>query len=249
MILIHLKTLFSFRFYHFLAHLRARYAVGFVAYLFMLSVIIFYFFTGAVLKTHLPVFLKNFPQVTFEKGVLTAPAQAVSAPIAGTDFQLVFDAAAQTPPTMQELTDKHILAWVHKNQIYIPSATSLQTKTIPENVSFTSTQETLEKYQSTLQTSLRVAAFVSSLFLIAFILGMDFCLALGVMLCFNILRRTLLPKPLILKYAAFLLGPLTTLWIVRLWVNIPLFATAQLILCIIYTQQIFNSMMENTYEN
>ncbi|MBP5430022.1 MAG: DUF1189 family protein [Elusimicrobiaceae bacterium] len=249
MILVHLKTLFSFRFYHFLAQLKARYAVGFVLYLFAISVLIFYFFTGSVLKTHLPIFLKNFPQVTFEKGVLTNPQQAVAAPISGTDFQIVFDAAAQTPPSVQELMTNHTLAWVHKNQIYIPSANGLQTQTIPANVSFTSTPQTLEKYQGTLQTSLRVAAFVSSLFLIAFILVMDYCLALAVVLCFHIFRHIFLPKTMLLKYAAFLLGPLTTLWIVRLWVNIPLFSIAQLILCIIYTQQIFNSIPGSSHEN
>ena len=79
MLFIHFKTLFSFKFYHRLAQLSAKQAAGFVGYLFIVSVIVGFFFTGSIVKKNLPAFLKNFPQVTFEKGVLTAPQTPVSA--------------------------------------------------------------------------------------------------------------------------------------------------------------------------
>ena len=245
MLLIHFKSIFSFQFYHRLAQLRPLYAVGFTFYLFLVSVIILFFVTGSFLKTNLPVFLKNFPQVTFEKGVLTEPQQAVTAPIPNTDFNIVFDAAAQRAPTAEELLQNNTLAWVHKNQLYIPSASGLQIQDLPENLNFTSDPQTIEKYQTTLYVSLRLATLIASLFILLLLLAFNYCLALCVLFFFNIWKGGPLPKSTLLKMAAFLLGPLTVLFWVRLWVDIPLFTIAQLIVCIIYTQQIFNTLPEN----
>ncbi len=244
MLFIHFKTLFSFKFYHRLATLDAKYAAGFAAYLFALSVIIVFFFTGSVLKENLPAFLKNFPQVTFENGVLTAPPQAVSAPIPNTDFKIVFDAAATMPPAADELIQSNTLAWVHKNTLYIPSGNTLQRQEIPSNFNFTSSQETLEKYQPTLLASLRAALFITSLLFLALLLVYEFGLALCTLLIFNLIHGAFFPKKMMLKLAAFLLGPLTALFWVRLWVHIPLFTLAQAVLCIIYVQQIFNAKTE-----
>lgn len=219
-------------------------AVGFVLYLFCLATLIFFFFTGSVLHKNLPLFLKNFPQVTFEKGVLTAPDQPVYAPIPNTDFKIVFDASAQMPPSARELLDNNTLAWIHQNQLYIPSANGMQQQTIPENVNFTSDQETLEKNKSILSASIRITVFLMSLFLIAITLLMDFILALSVVLFFNLIRRTHLPKTILVKLSLFVLGPLVTLWLIRLWIPVPLFGLAQILLCIIYIQQIFNSFTE-----
>ncbi len=249
MLFIHFKTLFSFAFYKRLAQLSGRQTIGFVAYLFFVAVLVCFFFTGSVISKNLPVFLKNFPQVTFEKGVLTAPDKPVSAPIPGTDFKIVFDAAAQMPPTAQELLQQNTLAWIHQNQLYIPSTTGLQQQTIPDTVTFTSTPETLEKYKSSLSASLRLTLFILSLFFIALTLLMDFILALGVALFFNLWRQAHLPRITLVKLAAFLLGPLTVLWLVRLWINIPLFGLAQFILCVIYLQQIFNVYQGEPHEN
>ncbi len=249
MLFIHFKTLFSFSFYRRLVQLTTRQTVGFVCYLCALAVIICFFVTGSVIHKNLPIFLKNFPQVTFEKGVLTAPDKAVSAPIPGTDFKLVFDASAQTPPSAQELLQQNTLAWVHKNQLYIPSANGLQQQTLPDTLSFTSTPQTVEKYKTTLSASLRLSILLVSLFFIPFMMLGCYCLSLGLALFFNLWRRTHLPRGVLFKLAAFLLGPLTTLWLVRLWVEIPLFGLAQFIVCIIYVQQIFNSFAGGTHEN
>ena len=244
MLFIHFKTLFSFKFYHRLATLSPKYAAGFAAYLFALSVIIVFFFTGSVLKTYLPAFLKNFPQVTFENGVLTAPQQAVSAPIPGTDFKIVFDAAAHMPPSASDLVKDNTVAWVHKNNLYIPSGDTLQRQEIPDHFTFTSSQEALDKYRSTLTASLHAALFIMSLFFLALLLVYEFGLALCTLLIFNVFRGAFYSKTTLVKLAAFLLGPLTMLFWIRLWVNIPLFTLAQILLCIIYVQQIFNAPSE-----
>ena len=249
MLFIHLKTLFSFKFYPRLAQLGVRQTLAFVLYLYILSVLVLFFFTGATLKHTLPTFLKNFPQITFEKGVLTAPHKAVEASVPGTDFKIVFDADAKVPPSNEELIKHNTLAWVHGNQVYIPSASGLQQQTLPNTLSFTSDQQTIEKYQSTLSFSLRVALLLTSLFMMACLLLFNYCLTLGVMLFFNLAKGRVFPRAALAKMAAFLLSPLVTLFLLRLWINIPLFALAQTILCIIYVQQIFNALPENHHEN
>ncbi len=244
MLFIHFKTLFSLRFYHRLAQLKIPYVVGFATYLFLLNMLVLFFFTGSVLKTNLPVFLKNFPQVTFENGVLTQPQQAVSAPIPNTDFKIVFDAAADKAPSAEELIQNNTLAWVHKNQLYVPSSTGLQIQELPNTLNFTSDPQTIEKYQKSLLVSLRIAAFLVSLFFLALFLLFDYALALGVLFFFNVWKGFPLANPILFKLSVFLLGPLSVLFFVHLWVTVPLFSVAQIILMIIYVQQIFNTIPE-----
>lgn len=245
MLFVHLKTLTSFKFYLRLVQMPGRYAAAFAGYLFVLSIIVLFFFTGSVLKENLPIFLKNFPQVTFEKGVLTAPQQAVSVPIPQTDFKIVFDAGAQVPPTAQELVQNNTLAWVHNNLLYVPSGDQLQIQELPDKLNFTSTPQVLQEYLPTLQSSLRAALFILSLFFVALLLIYEFGLALCMVLIFNILHGAFFTKPMMVRLALFLLGPLTTLFWLRLWLNIPLFALAQTVLCIIYVQQIFRCIGED----
>ena len=216
----------------------------FALYLLLLINLILFFYTGAALRKHLPVFLKNFPQVTFEKGVLTQPQAPVFAPIPNTEFKIVFDAAAKMPPSNEELLKSNTLAWIHNAQAYIPSASGLQIQQLPENLNFTSDPQTLEKHRKNIYLSLRATLLVTSLVMSVFLLLFDFCLALGILLFFNIWRGRPLSKGTLIKLAVFLLGPLSTLFLLRLWIYIPLFALAQGILCVIYTQQIFNTIPE-----
>lgn len=250
MLFIHFKTIFSFSFYYRLLQLSPKRIVGFVLYLYVLFVAILFLFCGVLIHKNLPVFLKNFPQVTFEKGVLTAPEQTVFAQIPSTDFKIMFDAKATVPPTTQELLKKNVVVWVNRDGLYIPSGNNLQVQKLPADFNFTSSPDMLEKNKAMISASLRASLFIISLPLVALLLGCDFAMAVGVLLCFNIWKGGLLPKITILKIAAFLLGPLVVLWLVHLWVNIPLFALTQLILCIIYAQQILNAQPEVFhYEN
>jgi len=245
MVWIHLKTLFSFRFYHRLTLATRWQVVGFLVYLWLLSLLIFFTFANGFVQKNLPAFLKNFPQVTFEKGVLTAPTTTVYAPLPGSDFKLAFDATRQPPPAAQELLRENILAFVSANTLYMPGANGVQQRIIPPTLSFTTTQEFLTKHADFIAGSVIATALMAACFLIPFIMLFDFCLAASVITFFSLWTRRLLPRTVTVRWAVFLQGPLAVLWYVRLWYNIPLFMWAQVFLCIIYVQQIFNLMAEN----
>ena len=131
MLYIHLKSLLSFGFYRRLIFATRRQMVLYAFYLFFLSCVVAYFAAGSYVNRTIPLLLKNFPQVTFEKGVLTAPEQAVSAQIPNTDFKITFDASAQHPPSREDFVRTNTLFWVNKNTVYIPSADGVQTQPVP----------------------------------------------------------------------------------------------------------------------
>lgn len=244
MLWIHLRTLFSFRVYHRLVYASRWHLFGFLVYLTLLSVLMFYWFSGSFIKQNVSAFLKNFPQVTFEKGVLTVPPTPVYAFLPQSDFKIGFDASRQTPPTAEELVQNNLLALFMQNTVYTPSATAVQTYQLPATLSVTTSQDFLAQHKSSFVQILRAFIFMASLLFIPLILLFNFCLAGAVCFFFNILTRRHLPQRVLLRWAVFLLGPLSVLWYIRLWYNIPLFPLAQLILCIIYVQQIFNLVPE-----
>ncbi len=244
MIWIHLKTIFSFRFYHFLTLTSRKQRVLFAIYLFLLSTIVFYLFAGAYIHKNLPVFLKNFPQITLEKGVLTQPQEPVFVPIPNTPFRLAFDATLKSPPSVNELMQTNTLMLLNGNTLYMPGSAGMQTTQLPPTFTMITSQDFLAQYKSFISMFLRFMALITSLIFVPLIFMFDFCLAGAVGLFFNLLRPTRVSRTKILTWAFFLLGPLTALWFVRLWINIPLFTLAQVILCIIYMQQIFNTLPE-----
>ena len=217
---------------------------GFGIYLFFLSTLVFYFFSNAYIQDNLPVLLKNFPQVTFEKGVLTAPAQPVSVSVPQSDFKLVFDASCPVPPSGEEMLKTNTLLQVCKDTVYMPSSGGVQQQKLPESFSFVSSQENLAKQQESLAAALGAVAFLTSHFVIPKMMLFGFCVAGATGLFFKMLYRSSVPRKLVLKWAFFMLGPLSALWYVRLWYPIPLFTFAQVILCVIYMQQIFNTLPE-----
>ena len=244
MLWIHLKTIFSFRFYHLLTFTSRKQRVWFGIYLGLLCTLVFYLFATTYIQRNLPVFLKDFPVVTFEKGFLTAPDKPVSAPIPNSDFQISFDSTRKTPPTVNEMMQTNTLMLISGNTLYMPGSTGLQKQTFPTSMSFSTTPEFLQQYKSILMATLRMMAFAAALFFIPLILVFDFCLASTVGLFFNLFRPLHVKRTRVLTWAFFMLGPLSALWLVRLWVNIPLFTLAQIIVCIIYMQQIFNTLPE-----
>lgn len=240
MLWLHLQTIFSFRVYERLIFASRRIVVAFVVYLWLLSLLVCYLFTSGFIQRNTTIFFKNFPQVTFENGVLTAPPQPVYAVLPGSDFKIAFDASRQAPPTSQELLESNTLALIHKNTIYMPGADHVQTRTLPNTLSVSTTADFLSQHRPAFTAALRFAALASALVIIPLVMLFDFCIALTVGLFFNLLTRRLLPRRTLVRLAIFLQGPLAVLWYVRLGYNIPLFTLAQVILCIIYMQQIFN---------
>lgn len=244
MLWVHLQTVFSFRAYHHLAKANRWQVAGFVLYLGMLSLLVFYWFSGGVIRKELPVFLKNFPQVTFDKGVLTAPQQLIYADLPTGDLKLAFDASRTTPPTLNELVSQNILVFVSARSFYMAGANGVQSRALPNTLSFTTTQEFLAKHQPLLAGYLTTGASFAALFLVPLVFVFDFCLALLVCVFFRLFTARRVPHRTLTLWAIFLQGPLAVLWYVRLWYDIPLFLLAQLILCIIYVQQIFNLIPE-----
>ncbi|MGN1058233.1 MAG: DUF1189 family protein [Candidatus Avelusimicrobium sp.] len=245
MLWAHFKTIFSFRIYHRLAAATRAQTVWFAVYLFFLSLIVFHFAAGDKIKENLPVFLKNFPVVTFEKGVLTAPQQEVRAEIPQSGFFITFDAQRKTPPTLDEMTEKQQLMLISQNKLYMPSSAGVQSRDIPPSVSFSATPEFLAKHQADIAAALKVVAFLTACLLIPLMMLFGFCTAAAAGFFFKILTRANVPNAVICKWAVFLLGPLAALWYVRMWFYIPLFTLAQVILCLIYVQQIFNTLPED----
>lgn len=242
MLLVHLRTILSFAFYHQLSFAKKGLLVAFGVYLFLLSALMAYFAQGAYLNKNVPLLLKNFPEVTFEKGVLVAPEKPVSVSWPGDKAELIFDAAKDAIPP-QSAPDTPLI-WVNNNLIYIFANNQVQKQILPSELTFTTSQENLSTYQNSILISLRLAFFVVSLFLIIFLLCFSFCLAFSTAIVFRIIRRIDIPYSILARWSFFLLGPLSVLWYIRLWINIPLFSLAQVILCIIYMQQIFNFVSE-----
>jgi len=241
----HLKTIFSFRIYHRLAFATRGQTAWFASYLFFLSLLIFHFAAAAHIRENLPVLLKNFPQVTFEKGFLTQPKEPVSMTVPQTDFIITFDASRQTPPTLAEMTEKKQLMLVSQNRLYMPSSSGVQSREIPPAADFTASPDFLNRHRQDISAALGAVGFFASLLLVPFIMLFDFCVAAAVGLFFKLITRSAVPRGVVFKWAVFMLGPLAALWYVRLWINIPLFTLAQIILCIIYMQQIFNTLPED----
>ena len=244
MLWLHFKTIFSFSFYKRLLFASRKQMIWFGAYLFLLSVLVFHFAADHHIEENLPILLKNFPQVSFEKGELVSPQTPVSVTVPQTDFKILFDATREVPPTPSELTEKKILMLINGNKMYMPSSAGVKTQQIPAEASFTTTPEFLAKQQSTLEFSLSAVSFMASLMLLPFVMLFGFCMASAVGLIFKLINGFFIPRAAIFKWAFFMLGPLSALWFVRLWFYIPLFTLAQVILCIIYMQQIFNTLTE-----
>lgn len=238
MLLIHFKTLFSFDFYRRASLAPKKGLAWWSIYLVFLSLIVLYFASGTFVKKSLPLLLKNFPVVTFENGVLTAPKNPVRTEVPNTPFTLVFDASGNAAPPAASAQNP--VLWVHGNTLYLLNGTRAQTQLLPKEMNFTTDQPTLEKYQSTLAVSFRLAALLAGLFLVPFVMLLSFALAFATGLMFKLMRMSNMPLQVLMRWALFLLGPLSILWYIHLWVHIPLFSLAQLILCIIYMQQIFN---------
>ncbi|MBO4674486.1 MAG: DUF1189 family protein [Elusimicrobiaceae bacterium] len=243
MLLIHLRTLFSFRFYHQLSFVRKGLMAFFGIYLFFLSLLVVYFASASQIRHKLPILLKNFPEVTFEKGFLTAPQTPVSFKVPSSGIELIFDASKNAVPPQH--TTQSTLLWIHENQLHLFANGHQQSQVLPSDLTFVTSQQNLEKYQGSIALSLRLSALIASFFLIAFVMLLSFCLAFATGLLFKLLRNIAVPYAVLVRWAFFLLGPLSILWYIRLWINIPLFSFAQLILCIIYMQQIFNLIPED----
>ena len=244
MISVFFQSVFSFRSYHRLRALGPWRTGFFVFYLLLLGVLAFNIWFTVQLNKKLPVFLHAVPELTFEKGVLTAPEKALSVSIPGTDFTVVFDAKAKTPPSRQFFIDKHILFYMAGNKIYTVSVAGVQSQTLPPQLNAKVTPQLLEQYTPSIKSVLQAAAFLGSFFALGLFFLFSFLLAASVVYMWSGWKRTPLPAGVVLRWAALLQGPALVLWMVNLFWGVPLFIFGLFILFMMYTQQIFNVMPE-----
>lgn len=245
MITTQLKAIFSFRSYHSLASGSRWYLLGFILYLFFFCLFVFQFRATGYISEQLPQALRSFPEISFDKGVLTHPKTKTVYTVPRTDMKIVFDASSEKVPSKEDFINQQQVMLVSGNKFYTPSAFGIQTQTIPESFTLTTSQEWLKKHQSALSATLSAMAFLSALLFLPFWMLFGICLSAATLTFFKIINKAYyLPQSLIWKWALFMLAPLSALWILRLWWPIPLFSFAQIILCIIYAQQIFNTLPE-----
>ncbi len=241
---LHWRTIFSFSVYHRLAHATKWQAAWFTVYLFLLCLFALTLFTGRYVREQMPLIIKNFPALMFEKGRLPAPQTPVSFEIPQTGFSVLFDAALQTPPAKDEFIRRNLAAVVGPDAVYMPTAAGVQKQPLPEQFSFSTTQEFLNKHRDALDGAVSAMAFMASFVIIPLMFVFFFCSALTAGMFFRMLRRTDVPLGVLARWAVFLMGPLTALWIINLFAGVPLFTLAVFFLCVIYTQQIFNTFPE-----
>lgn len=241
---LHWNTIFSFSFYHRLTKTTKWQAVWFVVYLFLLCMLVFNLFVSGYVSRQLPLMLKNFPEVTFDKGRLSAPQEPVSFAIPQSGFSILFDASLQAPPAKEVFINKNLAAIVGPDGVYMPTVAGVQKQNLPENFSFSTTQEFLQKNQAALAGTINAIAFMAAFIVIPMMFFFFFCAAMTAGLFFRMVRREEVPLGAIARWAIYLMGPLSVLWFINLFIGVPLFTLAVLVVCIIYMQQIFNTLPE-----
>ena len=235
-------TVFGFRPYHRLRQAGPWRTVLFAIYLLLVGVLIFNIYFAWQVHKQLPAFAAHFPTVTFDKGRLTAPDTPQSIAIPGTDYIVVLDAGAATPPARQEFIDKKIMMFVTGNSFYMPSVSGMNSQVLPAQLDGVYDVQRLQQYLPKLRTLLQAAAFFGSFFITGMFLFFSMLLAASVVFFWNGLRHARLPVGVMWRWAVFLQGPAVILWMAQLLWGVPLFPFALFILFNIYVQQIFNTL-------
>lgn len=241
---LHWKTIFSFSVYHRLAWATKWQAAWFVIYLFLICFLGLNLFIGRYISDQLPLMIKNFPTIRLEKGRLVEPQKPVAFEIPQSGFYIVFDGGLKAPPSKEDFAAHNWAAVAGPDGLYMPTAAGVQKQPWPASYSFTTTQEFLNQYKETIAGLINAMAFMTSFIIIPLMFLFFFCAAMTAGLFFRLLSRQWVPLSLVAKWAVFLLGPLSALWLVHLFIGIPLFSLAVLFVSIIYMQQIFNTLPE-----
>ena len=242
MIAVWFHTVFGFRSYHRLRQAGPWRTAFFAVYLLLVGVLIFNIYFAWQIHKQLPVFIKNFPQVTFEKGRLTVPDTSVSVAIPGTDYILVLDSTAKNPPSRQDFLDKKIILFVAADRFYMPSVNGVNSQAIPPQLDGVFDSQRLQQYAPVLRSLLQTILFFGGFVVTVLFLFFSILLAGAVVFFWSGLKHTRLPAGTVWRWAVFLQGPSLLLWSVQLIWGVPLFSFALFILFNIYVQQIFNTL-------
>lgn len=237
-------TLFHFRAYSRLAQAGTAKTALFAVYILLVGALAFNIFFSVQLGKRLTPFLREFPELTFERGVLTAPDKAVSVMIPGTPYSIRFDASDSPVPSQREFLNQQIAAFVHADRIYMPTAAGVQSQPVPPQMDGKITPQFLLAHQDDIRRVLQSAAFIVSFAGLLAGLAGSVLLAWAVLSLWNGISRAGAKTSALLRMAVFLQGPACALWLLHLCAGVPLFLFALFILFNIYSQQIFNTFTE-----
>ena len=163
---------FWFPSYHRFSHIRTWKTALFALWILLVGVLIFNIYFILQLRAQLPVFLASLPTVTFSQGQMTAPQNRVSVDVPKMDYQIVFDATADTPPDYQTFLDNKIMMFVSKNHFSVPSVSGVQTQPIPTEWNLELTPQWLKENTKDIASVLQTIFFFASFFVFAsFLLG------------------------------------------------------------------------------
>ena len=242
-------TVFGFRSYHYLRQATPWRTAWFAIYLLAIGILVFNIYFAFQIHKQLPVFVKNFPSLTFDKGRLIAPDKAVSVVIPGTDYILRFDATAPHPPSVQNFINDKIIAFITGDRFYMISMGGLNSQPIPAQVDGVYDSQRLQSYVFTLRSLLSTMVFVGSFLITGTFLFFSMLMAAAVVFFWSRVSRKTQPFSTLTRWAVFLQGPAFVLWIIHLIWGVPLFSFAIFILFNIYVQQIFNTLPEKRGPN
>lgn len=244
MLLAWFHSIFNFHAYHRLALLSAGKTALFGVWITLVSILCFYFYASWQISVQLPTFLNNFPPLSFEQGELKSPAKRTLLAIPQTPYGIVFDAQTRQAPAPTYFLENQVLALVGQKEIFIPSVGGVQSQPIPSQWDSDITPQTLLKEQANIAAALRtIFLFGGAMLLIMFFFG-SFCMATAVLFFWKGITRQNVSLAHIFRWAVFLQGPAFALWLVNLFIGVPLFLFAVFILFMMYCQQIFNTLPE-----
>ncbi len=214
----------------------------FALWILLVGVLVFNVYFILQLRKQLPIFLASLPAVSFSQGMLTSPVSKVSVPVPNTSYQIIFDGESDAPPSYQTFLDDKIMLFVSKNNLYVPSVSGLQIQPIDKNWNISLTPQWLQEKTKDISSLLQTMFFFASFIMLgSFLLG-SFCMAAAVLYLWQGISRKPVPLPVRLRWAVFIQGPVLTLWIINLFVSVPLFLFAVFILLMMYSQQIYNTL-------
>ena len=244
MLAVWFKTIFSFTAYHQLGKVSAWKTAFFMLYVGLVGILVFNVYFAWQIHQKLPVFIRNFPTITFEKGQLLTQ-EKITLSIPGTSQQIILATSSDDPPTKQEFLDKQIALFVQNNRLYMPSMTGVSSQPIPSEIDGKIDTQTLQTHAQTLRNLLQTVICIGSFLLVGAFFLFSYFMAWTLCFFWQGFQRATLPLGLITRWAVFLQGPALVLWIINLIYSVPLFVFAVFILFNIYVQQIFNTLPDH----
>ena len=244
MLLIWLKSIFSFSIYHLLGKTSAWRTAFFMLYLTLVGILVFNIYFAYQVHQNLPIFIQHFPTLTFTKGrLITQDKKILSIP--GTDQSIIFAPEEVLPPSKEEFVEKQVVAFIRADRFYMPTVTGVSSQLIPPEIDGQINAQTLQTYAPTLRSLLQTFAFIGAFLIVGGFFIFSFLMAWTVCFFWRNLMRAPVALSTLTRWAVFLQGPVLVLWIIHLCIGVPLFFLAVFILLNIYVQQIFNTLPDN----